>query len=421
MTRRTRLHGLAAGTALAATGAAAQEFDLSGTEVTIGTAQAQVLDIGTLRMIEMLEGWGADVTRVELPTITGLEAIIADRIDVASRSSGEILLGQARGGDVVAFGAPISTMHYAVVSTPGIDSLADLRGQSIGTSGPGGFNGMLFRYMLKREGLEPEVDVAVVPVGGSSERAAAIMAGQVQATVVFIDNWLALEAQGADVQLLGYVADLVPGLSSRAVFAEREYIAANEDLVTAMACANLEVNHWIGSGREEFVSYAMENVRGADEEAVAKFYDVAMGIGMFPTEPAALPDTSGYQALADLLHDGGELDTALDAGVFVDRSQPKARRGDGLRHRRHGRLSAPPGRRARRGVRERGPPASTAGRPDAPAAAPITRARRPARPRPRPAGCAATGRRARRPARPPTARAASPRSGASGTRRSRTG
>ena len=320
---KNNLKKLVAGTAFAAitaTGAMAQEFDLSGTSLTIGTAQAQVLNIGTLRMIEMLGAWGADVSRVELPTISGLEAIIADRIDVASRSSDEILIGQARGVDVVAFGAPISTMHYAVVSTPGVNSIADLKGKSIGTSGPGGFNGMLFRYMLKQNGLEPEVDVAIVPVGGSSERAAAILAGQVNATVVYIDNWLALEAQGANAQLLGYVADIVPGLSSRAVFAEREYLEANEDLAVAIACANLEVNHWIGSGKEEFVSYTMENVRGANEEAVGKFYDVAMEINMFPTDPAALLDTAGYQGLADLLYDGGELDKELDSFTGVDRS-----------------------------------------------------------------------------------------------------
>jgi len=325
MTRTPRTAALRAGAAAAAlalgtTGAAAQGFDLSGTEVTIGTAQAQVLNIGTLRMIEMLEEWGADVTRVELPTISGLEAIIADRIDVASRSSDEILLGQSRGVDVIAFAAPISTMHYAVVSTPGVDTIADLDGKSIGTSGPGGFNGMLFRYMIKQEGLVPEEDVAVVPVGGSSERAAAVMAGQVNATVVYIDNWLQMKEQGANVQLLGYISDLVPGLSSRAVFAEREYIEANEDLVLAMACANLEVNHWINSSKEDFISYTMDNVRGANEDAVSAFYDVATEIGMFPTEPNELLDTSGYQKLADLMLDGGEFDEPLDASQFVDQS-----------------------------------------------------------------------------------------------------
>ncbi|MDB3935307.1 ABC transporter substrate-binding protein [Granulosicoccus sp.] len=319
----TCINGAAVASVILATStvtAHAKEFDLSGTSLTIGTAQAQVLNVGTLRMIEMLEGWGADVTRVELPSISGLEAIVADRIDVAARSSDEILSGQSKGVDVVAIGAPISTMHYAVISAPGVDSLADLKGKAIATSGPGGFNGMLFRYMLKREGLEPEVDVQIVPVGGSSERAAAVMAGQVQATVTFIDNWLAMEEQGADVQLLGYVADLVPGLSSRAVFAEREYLDQNENLATAIACANIEVNAWINEDKDTFVSYVVDNVRGADETAVGKFYDVAMGVNMFPTDPAALLDIKGYQALADLMYEGGELQEPLDASKFVDQS-----------------------------------------------------------------------------------------------------
>lgn len=315
--------------AAAATSAGAQDFDLKGTELTIGTAQAQVLNLGTLRMIKLLESWGADVERVELPSISGLEAIIADRIEVASRSSDEILIGQARGVDVVAIGAPISAMHYAIISTPGVNSISDLKGKAIGTSGPGGFNGMLFRYMLKQNGLTPEADVAVVPVGGSSERAAAIMAGQVNATVVYIDNWLALEAQGAKAQLLGYVSDIVPGLSSRAIFAERGYLEANKNLATAIACANLEANHWIGSSKEGFVSYAMDNVRGANEEAVAKFYDVAMKINMFPTTPEKLLDTNGYQGLADLLYAGKEIDKQLNASDFVDQSYLKRAAGMG--------------------------------------------------------------------------------------------
>ncbi|SLN09790.1 NMT1/THI5 like protein [Roseivivax jejudonensis] len=323
MTMTANLGTLAASASLAAvfaaggTAASAQTFDLSGTEVTIGTAQAQVLNVGTLRMIEMLESWGADVTRVELPNISGLEAIVADRIDVAARSSDEIISGQSRDVDVVAFGAPISTMHYAVVSSEGVASMEDLEGGAIATSGPGGFNGMLFRYMLRQAGLEPEVDVQVVPVGGSSERAAAVMAGQVQATIVYIDNWLAMKEQGANTQLLGYVADLVPGLSSRAIYAPREYIEANEELVTAIACANLEINHWINSSKEDFVSYTMDNVRGANEAAVSAFYDVAVEIEMFPTDPQAVLNTSGYQALADLMHDGGAIEEELDAANFV--------------------------------------------------------------------------------------------------------
>lgn len=299
-------------------------FDLSGVSVTLGTAQAQVLNVGVTRMIGMLEDWGADVERVELPNITGLEAIVADRIDVAARSSDEVIIGNSRGVDIRAFGAPISTMHYSVVAGPGITEIADLEGQSIGTSGPGGFNSMLFRYMLRQEGLEPETDVQMVPIGGSSERAAAVMAGQVQAVIVYIDNWIAMREQGADVELIGHVADLVPGLSSRAIFAPAEYLEANQELAGAIACANLETNAWINSSKQEFVDYTVEQVRGSTEEAVSAFYDVATEINMFPTDPKAVLDPSGYAALSELMFDAGAIEKAVDANEVVDQSYLQA-------------------------------------------------------------------------------------------------
>lgn len=274
---------------------------------------------------------GAVEVKVYMPTdYRGLiEAMGSGNLDFAFfPPDGFVIANQEIGAQVllksVRFGNPYYWSAIVVRKDSGITKLADLEGKSIATSGPGGFNGMLFRYMLRREGLEPEVDVQIVPVGGSSERAAAVMAGQVQATVTFIDNWLAMEEQGADVQLLGYVADLVPGLSSRAVFAEREYLEQNEDLATAIACANLEVNAWINSGKDSFVAYTTENVRGADENAVAAFYDVAMDVDMFPTDPDALLNTDGYQSLADLMYEGGELEEPLDVSGFVDGSYLEA-------------------------------------------------------------------------------------------------
>ena len=48
--------------------------------------------------------------------------------------------------------------------------------------------------------------------------------------------------------------------------------------------------------------------------------DVAMSVNMFPTDPNALLDTKGYQALADLMYEGGELKEPLDASKFIDSS-----------------------------------------------------------------------------------------------------
>ena len=322
--RFTHVPALVATLALAPWGAAeAQEdspVDLSGVSVTLGTAQAQVLNIGETRMIEMMEDWGAEVERVELPTITGLEAIVAERIDVASRSSDEVILGNSRDVPIRAFAAPISTMHYSVIAAAGNDEIADLRGKNIGTSGPGGFNSMLFRYMLDQEGIDPDTEVQMVPIGGSSERAAALLAGQVDAVIVYIDNWIALRERGADIELVGHVAELVPGLSPRAIFAPADYLKENQELALGIACANLETNQWISSSKEEFVEYTVSHVPASTEEEVAAFYDVAKEIGMFPTDPNKALDPAGYAALAELMLESGDIDKPVDADEVVDRS-----------------------------------------------------------------------------------------------------
>lgn len=82
---------------------------------------------------------------------------------------------------------------------------------------------MPFRHMLRQEGPEPEVETRMVPIGGSSECAAALTAGQVDATIVYIDDWIAMREQDAKAQLLGYVAELGPGLSARAIHAQADY------------------------------------------------------------------------------------------------------------------------------------------------------------------------------------------------------
>jgi len=117
-------------------------------------------------------------------------------------------------------------------------------------------------------------------------------------------------------RLRGYVADLVPGLSSRAVFAERAYLDQNENLATAIACAIIEVNAWINEDKDTFVSYVADNVRGA---AIMSARCCCPDMMAFPPRPrwratalidasflieAILPDTRGSRSrVATVLHE----------------------------------------------------------------------------------------------------------------------
>jgi len=298
----------------------AGQFDLEGKSVRVGTAQEQPLDIGTSYALEILKGWGLDVQREELTNISGLEAIVADRVDVSARSSDEVIEGRDNGVPIYAFGAPSSAMHYALVGAPGIEEVSDLEDKEIAISGPGGFDTILINALLRDAGLDPEADVTQVPIGGSGERTAAMLAGQADAAMVFVDNWLSLQNQEANVGLVGYVADLLPPLSSRAFAAQRAYLDKNPEIARAIACANLEANEWIHNNKQEFVEFTTGRVTGTTEEAVSAFYDEAMDIGLYPTDPADILEPEAYGNTAELMFDGDLISQQFDGSELVDTS-----------------------------------------------------------------------------------------------------
>jgi NitT/TauT family transport system substrate-binding protein len=89
-------------------------------------------------------------------------------------------------------------------------------------------------------------------------------------------------------------------------------------MATAIACASLNANAWIQSDKEDFVAFTGEEVEGASPDAVGEFYDVAMDIEMYPTEPEAVVDSDALQKLTDLMISNGDIDEGLDVESLVD-------------------------------------------------------------------------------------------------------
>lgn len=306
--------------AIAAESGDGPSFDLSGVTLNLGSSQPEALGMGIHYAVDQLEAWGATVEHSFLSNITGIEGIVAGQVDVAASSADEVLLGVAEGAPVRAISAPTSTMHYAVVVGPDIEQPSDLRGRTLAISSPGSFNYLLLAELLRQEGLDPDNDVSFIQIGGTGERAAAMLAGQAEAAVVYIDSWLELERQTDDVSNLGYVADLIPDLPSRLWYGSTEYFEANPEMATAIACASLNANAWIQSDRDGFIEFTGQEVEGSSAEAVGAFHDVAMDIEMYPTDPDAVIDIDALQKLNELMVTNGDIDETVDLTQLVDES-----------------------------------------------------------------------------------------------------
>jgi NitT/TauT family transport system substrate-binding protein len=246
-----------------------------------------------------------------------VQTILAGRADNASQGSDEVILGAAEGAEMVAVGAPSTAMDYVLVGSKGLDSVSDLEGKAIGMSGPAGFDALLARFALDDAGLETSA-VNFVQIGGSPDRASALLTGQVDAATIFLEDWEELRQQTEDLHLIEYMAEIVPDFPATAFFGEANYWEENSDVALALACANLQANTFLNSSEDAYVDYVLQIVPGATEEAARAVYASGQEVNMWPEDADETLTVDGMSGLIDAMHETGEISQPVEPSSVVD-------------------------------------------------------------------------------------------------------
>lgn len=291
-------------------------FDLSGSSVRLGITQASALQAPAYYAADLLAEWGLDVQTEVLSSTNGVEAIVADQIDFAARSQDEALRGVDAGAELVAVGSYITALPYVIVAKEDITDIASLEGRTLAVASPASYDTLMFRYLLGEEGLDPDADVSFTTAGGPPDRAAAMLSGQVDAAMLFLDGWISIRDQADDLHVLTYLSEVVPepGLHMGFWFGSQPYVEENPDVALALACANLEANAWAQGNKDAFVEYTLSIAEGTEEGPVSEAYDEAMQLNMWPTNPEELLSAEQVDHLVEILNEEeiltGELDTS---------------------------------------------------------------------------------------------------------------
>jgi len=295
-------------------------FDLSGISLTTTGTLPSGLDASFLRVVETIEGWGADVEFVVLSQTSGLDALLAGESDIAgTHDADELIIGTAGGADLLGIGSAKSKMDYVLVAQKEYESVEDLAGTTIATSGPGGFNTLLMRFALEDVGLDPDTDADLAQIGSSGDRAAALLAGVASSAAATIDDWFEISEQTDDLHILAYFSQIRPTFPKGVYFAHTEFWEENPELALAWACANLEANAWITADEERFIEWANENI-DASETSLRESWQFAVDVNMWPSDPAEVLNVSGTQELADILLDAGDIEEPVVAEELLDLS-----------------------------------------------------------------------------------------------------
>lgn len=110
-----------------------------------------------------------------------MAAILAGEVQLSLSGVTAIVSAFAQGSDPVALAGAVNTINVSVYSRPEIRSPEDLRGKRLGITRFGGLTDVAVAYALKRWGLTPGKDVAIIQMGDASSVIGALVGNVVQA------------------------------------------------------------------------------------------------------------------------------------------------------------------------------------------------------------------------------------------------
>ena len=163
-------------------GAAAQK--LEKITVAYATPSGAFAPVWMAKEAGLYEKYGLDV---DLKYIAGapvlVPAVIAGEVQFGQTAAPGPMNSYVQGGGTVWITAAVNTAVLYMVAAPSITKMEDLKGKSVGVTKYGSTTDTFTRLALKKYGLEPNKDVAILQTGGTPETLAALKAGQISASV----------------------------------------------------------------------------------------------------------------------------------------------------------------------------------------------------------------------------------------------
>jgi NitT/TauT family transport system substrate-binding protein len=246
---------------------------------------------------------------------TAILALISGDVPITQVSGPGLVNSALAGSEAVFIAGGMTSLNYVLMGKPGVKSAEQLKGGTVAISRFGSATDTIARFALKKIGLTPEKDVAIVQVGSGPDRLAAVLTGRVTAAVINPPSSFQAEKKGliviADVAKMGLV------FQHTAPATTRKYIREHQDVVRRYVKANVEAVHRMWTDRETTIKILGKYMGGGVErEILEKSRDNVMTEALFPRKQ--YPTLEGIKFVLD---DIGERDPRAKSAKpeqFVD-------------------------------------------------------------------------------------------------------
>jgi NitT/TauT family transport system substrate-binding protein len=222
---------------------------------------------------------------VELIRVGGSTRIVAAMLGgsapIIHAGAPASMAATAAGSDSVIIGSISTVSPFHLMVRPEIKQPSDLKGKKAGISAFGATSDFLVRLALKKFGLEPGKDVAMLPTGGESEAFAALQAGSVQVAALAYPAYI--HALRMDMKELVNFSELGFEAVNAALVSTRAHLSQNRDTSARFLRAFVRGVHRYGSDKEFSKRVIGKYIRSNDEQILeASWKEVAPNLLRVP-------------------------------------------------------------------------------------------------------------------------------------------
>lgn len=214
---------------------------------------------------KLFEKYGNQVQLIFIQGATSAAAaLISGDAQVGMFSPQVVIETSMKGLDLTMFGRLGNSMDNRIFGRKGIKSIKEVR--SIAISRFGSNADFAARYLLQREGLRPETDVALLQVGNQSNRIAAVQTANADAAI--LTPPMTLQARKLGYSLLIDASKLGIPYSSLFFVARKPYLAKNRADMVNFTKAMIEGVLYYKANREFTLKVLSKYMKVSDREVL---------------------------------------------------------------------------------------------------------------------------------------------------------
>ena len=242
---------------------------------------------------------------------TVMMALLSRETPISHVGGSSIVSASLRGADAVMIAGGTATSDWWLISRPNIKTAEQLKGGSLAVAVFGGTSDSFARIALKRLGLNPVRDVAILQIGGLAERLSSLENGRVHAAMLATPDVFIAQKKG----FYTLVHVTLP-YQTTSVATTRRFIRENPEIVRRYVKSQIEAVHRMKTDRETGIKVLAKYHGSQDKEILEKTYDLNSSDEKLPAKQ--YPTLEGIKNILEPLAQTDPKAKAAKPEDFVD-------------------------------------------------------------------------------------------------------